>query len=159
MHAMMKQAAGNQMTRRSLIALAGAALPALGGTSRKISREDDHFLDDLSRRTFQYFWEYTDPDTGMTRGRAKADGVPYDPNRRDIGSIAVTGFGLAALCIGAERGWVKQDEAGTRVRNALPFFADHAPQEHGWFFHWMNVKTGERTGVLQNSEKKSELSS
>ena len=147
------------MTRRSLIALAGAALPALGGTSRKISPEDDRFLDDLSRRTFQYFWEYTDPDTGMTRGRAKADGVPYDPNRRDIGSIAVTGFGLAGLCIGAERGWVKQDEARTRVRNALRFFADHAPHEHGWFFHWMNVKTGERTGVLQNSEKKSELSS
>lgn len=136
-----------------------AALPALGASPPKISPEDDRFLEDLSRRAFQYFWEYTDPETGMTRGRAKADGVPYDPNRRDIGSIAVTGFGLAALCIGAERGWVKPDEARARVRNAMRFFADHAPQEHGWFFHWMNVKTGERTGVLQNSERKSELSS
>src|SRR5260370_17052125 len=97
MDAMMKQAVGNKMTRRSLIALCGAAVPALGATSRKISPEDDRFLDDLSRRTFQYFWEYTDPDTGMTRGRAKADGVPYDPNRRDIGSIAVTAFGPPAL--------------------------------------------------------------
>jgi hypothetical protein len=146
------------MTRRSLLALSGAAL-ALRAAPQKISREDDLFLDDLSRRSFQYFWEFTDPDTGMTRGRAKADGTPYDPNRRDIGSIAVTGFGLAGLCIAAERGWVKQDEARTRVRNCLRFFAEHAPQEHGWFFHWMNVKEGRRTGVLENSEKKSELSS
>lgn len=135
-----------------MLALAGTALFAS-------SREDDQFLEDLSRRAFRYFWEYTDPDTGITRGRARADGEPYDAVRRDIGSIGVSGFGLTALCIGAERLWVTQDEARSRVRNALTFFADHAPQEHGWLFHWMNVKTGQRTGVLETSEKKSELSS
>lgn len=123
------------------------------------SKDDDSFLEDLSRRSFRYFWEYTDPDTGITRGRAHADGTPYAADRRDIGSIAVTGFGLAGLCIAAERKWVKRDEAQTRARNCVQFFADHAPQEHGWFYHWVNVKTGERTGVLQSSEKKSELSS
>jgi hypothetical protein len=147
------------ITRRSMLALSGAAVAGLRAAPQKLSRPDDQFLEDLQRRSFQYFWEYTDPDTGMTRGRAKADGTPYDPNRRDIGSIAVTGFGLAGLCIAAERKWVKPDEARTRVRNALRFFAEHAPQEHGWFFHWMNVKEGRRTGVLENSEKKSELSS
>ena len=149
------------MTRRTMLAMSGAALAAqrAWAASGKLSKEDDTFLEDLSRRSFQYFWEYTDPQTGMTRGRAKADGAPYDPNRRDIGSIAVTGFGLAGLCIAAERGWVKRDEALTRVRNCLKFFAEDAPQEHGWFYHWMNVKEGRRTGVLENSEKKSELSS
>jgi hypothetical protein len=95
----------------------------------------------------------------MLRGRARADGEPYAANRRDIGSIAVTGFGLANICAAAQRGWVKHDEAADRVRHACRFFAEQAPQEHGWFFHWMNVKTGERTGVLQDSPKKSELSS
>lgn len=145
------------LTRRHMLALTGAAVASAQTAS--LSKEDDSFLEDLSRRCFQYFWELTDPDTGMTRGRAKADGTPYDPNRRDIGSIAVTGFGLAGLCIAAERGWVKPEEARTRVRNGLRFFATHAPQEHGWFFHWMNVKEGRRTGVLESSEKKSELSS
>jgi hypothetical protein len=146
------------LTRRSMLAASCGALASLRAAPA-VSKKDDEFLEDLSRRSFQYVWDYTDPETGMLRGRAKADGTPYDPNRRDIGSIAVTGFGLAGLCIGAERGWVKADEARTRVRNAMRFFADHAPQEHGWFFHWMNVKTGERTGVLQDSAKKSELSS
>lgn len=142
-----------------MLACSGAAMAGLSAAPLKLSREDDAFLEDLSRRSFQYFWEFTDPATGMTRGRAKADGTPYDPDRRDIGSIAVTGFGLAGLCIAAERGWVKADEARTRVRNGLRFFAERAPQEHGWFFHWMNVRDGRRTGVLESSAKKSELSS
>jgi hypothetical protein len=155
------------MTRRQMLALSAAAISGLGAgastvstpVSPMVSPEDGKFLEDLSRRSFQYFWEYTDPDTGMTRGRARADGEPYDAVRRDIGSIAVTGFGLAGLCIAADRGWVKAVDARTRVRNTMRFFLEHAPQEHGWFFHWMNVKSGQRTGVLETSEKKSELSS
>jgi hypothetical protein len=145
------------MTRRGLLALAGAGMAGLRAAT--LSKQDDAFLDDVQRRSFQYFWDHSDPDTGMTRGRAHADGTPYDPDRRDIGSIAVTGFGLGGLCVAAERGWVKQDAARARVTNCLRFFAEHAPREHGWFYHWMNVKTGERTGVLQSSAKKSELSS
>ncbi len=143
----------NNISRRALL------LGSVGAALAKPAPADDKFLDDLAHRSFQYFWEYTDPNTGMTAGRCHASGEPYDPNRRDIGSIAVTGFGLAGLCAAAERKWVKHDEALTRARNTMRFFADHAPQEHGWFFHWMNIKTGERTGVLQNSPKKSELSS
>jgi hypothetical protein len=144
------------ISRRSFLALAAAA-PCLRAAT--LSKEDDAFLDDLGRRTFQYVWDFSDPDTGMLRGRAHFDGTPYAADRRDIGSIAVTGFGLAGLCIAAERGWVKAEAARARVTNCLRFFLDHAPREHGWFYHWMNVKTGERTGVLQSSEKKSELSS
>jgi hypothetical protein len=147
----------NKFTRRTLLlgTLGAAATPA----AQPISHQDDLFLDDLTHRSFQYFREHTDADTGLTRGRSRTDGVPYDAVRRDIGSIAVTGFGLAGLCAAAARGWVNQKAARTRVRNTLSFFADHAPQEHGWFFHWMNIKTGERTGVLETSAKKSELSS
>ena len=146
----------DMLTRRAMLA---ATCGALASSSAAVSKDDDRFLEDLSRRSFEYFRDYTDPDTGMARGRARADGAPYAENRRDIGSIAVTGFGLAGWCIAAERAWVAPAEARRRVRNALAFFADHAPQHKGWFFHWMNVRTGERTGVLQDSAKKSELSS
>ena len=63
---------------------------------------------------------------------------------RDIASTAATGFGLTAICIGAERGWVTKKEAVDRVRATLQFFATKADQEHGWFYHWMDVSTGER---------------
>ena len=64
---------------------------------------DDEFLDDLSRRSFRFFWEQSDPHTGITRDRARTDGREYPKERRDIGSTGVTGFCLTALCIGAER--------------------------------------------------------
>src|SRR5580698_8574228 len=127
------------LTRRSMLALSCAGISTLRARPA-ISSADDRFLEDLQRRSFQFFWDFSDPNTGLTRDRARSDGAPYDKEeRRDIGSIAATGFSLAGTCIAAERGWVKPGEARTRVRNCLSFFADHAPREHGWFYHWMNV--------------------
>src|SRR5262249_1242261 len=44
----------------------------------------------------------------------------------------------------AERGWMSRSDAQTRLHSALKFFADRAHQEHGWFYHWMDYKSGER---------------
>ena len=102
------------------------------------------FLEDLERRSFQYFWEQANPHTGLVLDRAHTDGVPADENHRNVGSIAATGFGLTALCIAAEKRWVPPGAALERARNTLHFFAEQALQEHGWFYHWLDVVTGER---------------
>jgi hypothetical protein len=113
---------------------------------------DDEFLNDLSHRSFRFFWEQTDPQTGITRGRARTDGSEYPKERREVGSTGVTGFGLTAMCIGAERKWVTRQEARDRVRATLKSYADGpVKNEHGWFYHWVNVKTGERTGASYDS--------
>ena len=76
--------------------------------------------------------------------RARTDNSPLDENHRNVGSIAATGFGLTALCIGAERGWITSAQARERSRITLRFFANQAFQQHGWFYHWLDTKTGER---------------
>jgi hypothetical protein len=114
-----------------------------------LTPEDDRFLDDLSRRSFQFFWEQTDPATGLVRDRAHTDGSPYDLKQRDVGSIASTGFGLTALCIAAERGWIARDEAIARARHAIGTAADRLYQNHGWFDHFLDITTGAR---VWNSE-------
>src|SRR5262245_15678708 len=59
-----------------------------------ITDDDDRFLEDLSRRSFSFFWEQTDAATGIVRDRARTDGTPPpDARHADIGSIASTGFG------------------------------------------------------------------
>jgi hypothetical protein len=108
------------------------------------SHEEGLFLEDLQHRSFNYFWEQADPQTGLVPDRARVDGSALDENHRDVASIAATGFGLTALCIGAERGWIRRDQADERTRNTLRFFATKAFQEHGWFYHWLDAKTGER---------------
>src|ERR1051326_2818691 len=57
---------------------------------------DDALLEEIEKADFRFFWEQTDPETGITRDRCNA----RMPNSSDLGSIASTGFGLSALCIG-----------------------------------------------------------
>jgi hypothetical protein len=108
------------------------------------SPQDQSFLEDLQHRSFQYFWEQADPHTGLVPDRARADGSPLDENHRNVGSIAATGFGLTALCIAAEHGWITSAKAHERARYTLRFFANQAFQDHGWFYHWLDTITGER---------------
>jgi len=95
-----------------------------------IAESDDPFLNDLSHAAFTYFWEQADPGTGLVRDRAHADGTSVG-----VASIAATGFGLTAMCIGAQRQWVTTEQARERVRTTLRFFTHRAFQEHGWFYH------------------------
>ncbi|HEY8205132.1 MAG TPA: glucoamylase family protein [Pyrinomonadaceae bacterium] len=120
------------------------ATGALNSSPDSFSARDEAFLEDLERRSFRYFWEQAGSRTGLVLDRTRTDGSPADENHRDVASIAATGFGLTALCIAAERNWVKHDEARERVRTTLRFFADRASHEHGWFYHWLDVNTGER---------------
>lgn len=136
----------------TLLVLSTLALPAFAqpGAAQEVARtagfnqSDDAFLEDLSRRTFNYFVEQADANTGLVLDRARTDGSPHDEAHRNTASIAATGFGLTGLCIAAERGWMSREEARVRVRAALLFFAERAVNEHGWFYHWMDYKTGER---------------
>ncbi|MDQ5845393.1 MAG: hypothetical protein M3539_08875 [Acidobacteriota bacterium] len=72
------------------------------------------------------------------------DGSALPESHRNVASIAATGFGLTGLCIAAERGWIDAGQARERVRNTLRFFATKALHERGWFYHWMDAKTGGR---------------
>ena len=109
-----------------------------------ISAEDDALLEDLSKRSFLFFWEHADPTTGIVRDRARTTGSPVDSNARDVGSIAAVGFGLSGLCIAAERGWVSRAAAIDRTRITLRFFATRIDQQRGWFYHFINLRTGAR---------------
>jgi hypothetical protein len=112
--------------------------------TQNFTRDDELFLDDLEHRSFQYFWDQADPQTGLVPDRARMDGSPLDENHHNVASIAATGFGLTGLCIAVERGWIDRNAARERTRNTLRFFANQAFHKQGWFYHWLDAKTGER---------------
>jgi hypothetical protein len=126
-----------------LMVSVSAAAPD-GDQVAPVSQEDRAFIEDLEHRSFDYFWEQADPSTGLILDRARLEGGRAKGPGRDIASIAATGFGLTAICIGAEHGWISKKEAAERVKVTLEFFANKAIEEHGWFLHWMEVSTGER---------------
>ena len=120
--------------------------PAAPVPAGAVSPEDDKFLEDLQRRTFQFFWDHSDPETGLTLDRARTDGTPPRPgeNHHNVASIAATGFALSGYCIAADRGWVTRDQAKTRARNTLAFLANRYEHKNGWFYHFIDQKTGAR---------------
>ncbi len=104
------------------------------------SPEDEAILDDLQQGNFQFFWDQMNPETGIVRDRCNVT----VPEKNDLGSIASTGFGLTALCIGAKHGYISYLESRKRVLDALLFLWKKLPNHRGFFYHWANINTGER---------------
>src|SRR5579863_1338881 len=118
---------------------ARGVVAAKNGTG-SISPEDDQLLNELEKSNFQYFWEQVNPKTGLVKDRCNVrmndSGI--------VGSIAATGFGLTALCIGEKRGFVSRAAAQERALATLRCLWATLTNHRGFFYHWANVNTGER---------------
>jgi len=101
---------------------------------------DEQLLDEIERASFDFFWNEASSKTGQVKDRALANGN----DSRMMSSIAATGFGLTSLCIGHQRGYRKPAEILERVRNTLRFLANDLHNEHGFFFHFIHMETGDR---------------
>lgn len=123
----------------SRTASAAAKLPAK--TAEPLKADEKRFLEDFAKRCSLYFWEQADPHTGIVMDRARNDGARSGNN---VGSSAATGFGLTALCIAANRGWITHEQARLRVLATLRYFWGHAFHDHGWYYHFMDASTGKR---------------
>ncbi len=113
------------------------------GVERAPDAGEAAFLDDVQERTFRFFWDLSDPRTGLTPDRFPT---------KSFASISATGFALTAYPIGIERGWVERDAALERVLATLRFFqgakqdtsASGATGWKGFFYHFLDSTTGLR---------------
>ena len=130
----------------SAAALAASASRATArGADARLAPADEAFLDDLQRRSFLFLWEQADPETGLVRDRAGADGGPSaHPRSRDVASIASVGFALSGIPVAARRGWVAPDDAYARTLLTLRFLHDRTPHVRGFFYHFLDLRTGRR---------------
>ena len=62
----------------------------------------------------------------------------------EIASIASVGYGLAALIIGVSRNWINYKEAYKRAGKTLDTFLNNVEGENGFYYHFINMKTGKR---------------
>jgi hypothetical protein len=147
-------AAGLLACRAGAPAPRSARPPATSATATAGSFVADaattHFLDDLERRTFDFFWERAEPSNGL---------VPDRWPSKSFSSVTAVGFGLAALPIGVERGYVGRPDAAARALTTLRFLWN-APQgpaprgmtgHRGFYYHFLDMQTGERFGTVELS--------
>jgi hypothetical protein len=121
----------------SLFATLSAAGAARAFTADHAYLADRANLDALQRDCFRYMWEEGDPATGMA----------YEANFNwDVRPLAVggTGFGIAAVVVAVDRGWITRDQALFRLMKITRFLRDRTQRAelHGAFPHWLNGNTG-----------------
>jgi len=104
---------------------------------------DDQLLEEIEKAGFLFFWEQADTTTGQIKDRALAAG---GNDNRPVSSIASTGFGLTALCIGDQRGYQPHQAIVSRAQATLGFLANTMqPQgNNGFFYHFVDMTTGAR---------------
>jgi hypothetical protein len=108
----------------------------------------DRLLDTLQYTAFQFFWNEANPSNGLIKDRSRANGGGNAPC-----SIASVGFGLTAICIGIDHGWITRQAARDRVRTTLRtfWFGPQGPGESGYighkgfFYHFLDMENATRT--------------
>lgn len=103
----------------------------------------DGFLDTLQHRTFTYFWNCVDPNTGLTPDRYPT---------KTFSSTAAIGFALTSYGIGAERKYVSRHAAAERALTTIRFLYTRAQGDavmgtagyRGFFYHFLDFGTGTR---------------
>ena len=98
---------------------------------------DDQLLDLVQRQTFLFFWDGAQPASGLARDRTGRLADPDD----DIVAIGGSGFGVMALIVACERGWVTRPQALARLSTMLDCL-ERATCYHGLYPHFMHGQTG-----------------
>ena len=93
---------------------------------------DEELLDLVQQQTFRYFYDFAHPSSGMTRERNTSG---------DLVTTGGSGFGVMALIVGAERGFITREEGINQFIKMLGFL-ETSDSYHGAWPHWLNGSTG-----------------
>ncbi|MHA4779046.1 discoidin domain-containing protein [Streptomyces sp. MSC1_001] len=106
---------------------------------------DETVLEREARKSFDYFWELANTQQG-SRGfglisEATSRHDPANPTAPEPTSTSGTGFGLAALVVGAERGWKSRAEAEARALATLDTLLE-LDHRFGVLYHYYDRNSG-----------------
>ena len=110
-------------------------------TNRPLSfKSDDKFLDYIQKTHINYMWDGAEQTSGLAPERIHMDGV-YPENDADVITTGGSGFGIAGLIVGIERGFIPRNQGVERLHKIVDYL-DKADRFHGVWSHWIYGKTG-----------------
>ena len=91
------------------------------------------------RLSFNFFWEEI---SETERGYGL---IIDNTTHKDVASIASVGFGLSAIPIAIENGWISRVDGKQRAVRTLETFLKNVEESHGFYVHFVTMKDGKRT--------------
>ena len=93
---------------------------------------DSALLDLVQSQTFKFFYDYAEPVSGLTRERNGSG---------DLVTLGGSGFGVMALIVGMNRGFISHSDGLTRLTTNLNFL-ETCDRFHGAWPHWISGTSG-----------------
>ncbi|MDR1402286.1 MAG: beta-glucosidase [Tannerellaceae bacterium] len=110
-------------------------------TNRRMEFEsDDEFLTYIQKAHFNYMWEGAEETSGLACERVHIDG-DYPENDANVITTGGSGFGIAGLLVGIERGFISREEGTERLHKIVDYLGK-ADRFHGVWPHWITGPTG-----------------
>jgi len=119
-------------------------------TKSPIITDDSTLFRLVQEKTFQYFWEGAEPNSGLGRERFHADDI-YPQNDKSTVTSGGSGFGVMAILVGIERGFITRKQGLERFEKIIHFL-ESADRFHGVWPHWWNGETGKVKPFSKNDD-------
>jgi exo beta-1,2-glucooligosaccharide sophorohydrolase (non-reducing end) len=100
---------------------------------------NDELLTMVQEASFRYYWEANEPHSGMAREST--------PGADDVIALGASGFGIMAMVVAADRGFVPREQIVDRLLQ-ITAFLDRADRFHGVWPHFLSGETGHGIAVF-----------
>ncbi len=94
---------------------------------------DDELLTMVQKACFRYYWESAHPVCGLA--------LENIPGEKNLVAIGASGFGIMAMVVGIDRGFISR-KAGAERMLTIVRFLEKADRFHGTFPHFLDGRTG-----------------
>jgi hypothetical protein len=105
----------------------------IDSTDKFAQISDSALLTLVEKQTFNYFWNFGHPVSGLARERTSSG---------DIVTTGGSGFGIMSMIVGVQRNFISHAEGLSRIDTIVNFLSNKASRYHGAFPHWINGSTG-----------------
>jgi len=94
---------------------------------------DSALLTLVEQQTFNYFWTFGHPVSGLARERTSSGNTV---------TTGGSGFGIMSMLVGVQRNFITRAQALSRVDTVVDFLTNKVTRYHGAFPHWIDGSTG-----------------
>ena len=108
---------------------------SMSGTAEASTRSftDEELLDMVQEASFRYYWEGAEPLSGLARENI--------PGRKNMVATGASGFGIMAIIVGAERGFITRAQGVQRMKRICDFLSK-CDKYHGALSHFIDGTSG-----------------
>jgi hypothetical protein len=94
---------------------------------------DSALLTLVEQQTFNYFWTFGHPVSGLARERTSSGNTV---------TTGGSGFGIMSMLVGVQRNFITRAQALSRVDTIVDFLTNKVTRYHGAFPHWIDGSSG-----------------